>query len=199
MISIKIPGLWEKKLLTWLGCYWSTVNSKSMFFYDLTFQQWICNLYWLIQKVMWAMMMFWLGNTFCILCLLWNMMMSSNGNIFHVTGPLCGEFTSDRWIPLTKASDMELLMFSLICARINGWGNIREAGDLRCHHAHYDVIVMEFYWICVTKVQWHRAWMFSLLLTSMSSRTISRVTSDLILTDFAYISQCYLAGTGAFI
>ena len=28
-----------------------------------------------------------------------NMMMSSNGNIFHVTGPLCGEFTGDWWIP----------------------------------------------------------------------------------------------------
>ena len=34
------------------------------------------------------------------------------------------------------------LMFSLICARINAWVNNREAGDLRRHHAHYDVIVM---------------------------------------------------------
>ena len=34
------------------------------------------------------------------------------------------------------------LMFTLICARINGWVNSREAGDLRCHRAHYDVIVM---------------------------------------------------------
>ena len=32
------------------------------------------------------------------------------------------------------------LMFSLICAWINGWVN--EAGDLRCHRAHYYVIVM---------------------------------------------------------
>ena len=36
------------------------------------------------------------------------MMTSSNGNIFCVTGPLCGEFTGHRWIPLTKASDAEL-------------------------------------------------------------------------------------------
>ena len=36
------------------------------------------------------------------------MMTSSNGNIFRVTGPLCGEFTGDRWIPRTKASDAEL-------------------------------------------------------------------------------------------
>ena len=36
------------------------------------------------------------------------------------------------------------LMFSLICAWINGWVNNREAGDLRRHRAHYDVIVMTF-------------------------------------------------------
>ena len=35
------------------------------------------------------------------------------------------------------------LMFSLICAWINGWVNNRETGDLRRHRAHYDVIVMK--------------------------------------------------------
>ena len=35
------------------------------------------------------------------------------------------------------------LMFTLICARINGWVNNREAGDLRRYRTHYDVIVME--------------------------------------------------------
>ena len=39
------------------------------------------------------------------------MMMSSNGNIFRVTGPLCGEFTGHRCIPLTKASDAEVWCF----------------------------------------------------------------------------------------
>ena len=34
------------------------------------------------------------------------------------------------------------LVFSLICARINGWVNNREAGDLRRHGVHYDVAVM---------------------------------------------------------
>ena len=33
-------------------------------------------------------------------------------------------------------------MFSLICVWINNWINNIEAGDLRRHHAHYDVIVM---------------------------------------------------------
>ena len=36
------------------------------------------------------------------------------------------------------------LMFSLICARINGWVNNGEAGDLRRHRAHYDVGVMVY-------------------------------------------------------
>ena len=35
------------------------------------------------------------------------MMTSSNGNIFRVTGHLCGEFTGHWWIPHTKASDAE--------------------------------------------------------------------------------------------
>ena len=34
------------------------------------------------------------------------------------------------------------LMFSFVCAWINGWVGNREAGDLRCHRAHFDVIVM---------------------------------------------------------
>ena len=36
------------------------------------------------------------------------------------------------------------LMFSLICAWINGWVNNGEAGDLRRHRAHYDVTVMHW-------------------------------------------------------
>ena len=40
-----------------------------------------------------------------------SVMTSWNGNIFRVTGHLCGEFTSDRWIPRKKASDDELWCF----------------------------------------------------------------------------------------
>ena len=35
------------------------------------------------------------------------------------------------------------LMFSLICAWINGWVNNREAGDLRRNRGHYDVLWIE--------------------------------------------------------
>ena len=36
---------------------------------------------------------------------------SSHGNIFCVTGPFWDESIGYRWIPLTKASDIELLCF----------------------------------------------------------------------------------------
>ena len=37
------------------------------------------------------------------------------------------------------------LIIPLICGRINGWVNNREACDLRRHHAHYDVTVIKCY------------------------------------------------------
>ena len=73
-----------------------------------------------------------------------------NGSIFRVTDPLCGEFTGHRW-PVNsphKGQQRGALMFSFICAWINGWVNNREAGDLRRHRAHYDVTVMMTYCIC---------------------------------------------------
>ena len=39
------------------------------------------------------------------------MMTSSNGNIFRVTGPLCGGITGHRWISHTKANDAGLWCF----------------------------------------------------------------------------------------
>ena len=68
------------------------------------------------------------------------MIMSSNGNIVRVTGPLCGESTSHQWIPLTQASDAELWCF--LWSRPEQKVDNRNAGDLRCHHADYDVTVM---------------------------------------------------------
>ena len=61
----------------------------------------------------------------------------------RVTGPLWGESTGQRWIPLTKASDAEISIGFFFDLRLtNGWANNRDAGDLRLHHAHYDVTVM---------------------------------------------------------
>ena len=67
------------------------------------------------------------------------MMTSSNGNIFRVTGHLCGEIPAQR--PVMWSFDV---FFDL---RLNeNLINNREAGDLRRYRAHYDVIVME--WLC---------------------------------------------------
>ena len=49
------------------------------------------------------------------------MMKSSNGNIFHVTGHLCGEFTGHRWISCTKASDVELWCFLWSAPEVSEW------------------------------------------------------------------------------
>ena len=54
-----------------------------------------------------------------------HMMTSSNGNIFRVTGHLCGEFTGHRRIIRTKASDAELSCFDLRLNKLLGkqwWG-----------------------------------------------------------------------------
>ena len=69
------------------------------------------------------------------------MMTSWNGNIFRVTGPLCGEFTGPGELP-HKGQWRGALMFSLIYAWINDWVNNREAGDLRRQRGDYDVGVM---------------------------------------------------------
>ena len=50
--------------------------------------------------------------------------------------PVSGELPAQR--PVTWCFDA-----FLFCVWINGWVNNREAGDLRRHRAHYDVIVME--------------------------------------------------------
>ena len=72
-----------------------------------------------------------------------NMMTSSNGNIFRITGFYVRGI--HRW-PVNsphKGQWRGALMFSLICIWINGWVINREAGDLRRYRAHYDVTVMK--------------------------------------------------------
>ena len=62
------------------------------------------------------------------------------------------------------------LMFPLIFVWINGWINNREAGDLRRHRAHCDVIVMMgfrglFHWWVFTPnaVRWHAVFEYMLI------------------------------------
>ena len=66
---------------------------------------WTFNNYDILVAVHWGLYM-------SILYIETNIMMtSSNGNIFRVAGPLCGDFTGHRLIPLKKASDAELWCF----------------------------------------------------------------------------------------
>ena len=53
----------------------------------------------------------------------------TNGSIFRVIGPLWGEFTGHRWIPLTKASDAQLWCFLCSAPEKNDCTNNRYAGD----------------------------------------------------------------------
>ena len=80
-------------------------------------------------------------------CLLWSrrlcfMMTSSNGNIFRVTWPFVRGILRSPVKSPHKGQWRGALMFSLICAWINGWVNNGEAGDLRRHRVHCNIIVM---------------------------------------------------------
>ena len=73
------------------------------------------------------------------------------------------------------------LMFSLICVWLDGWVNNGEAGDLRRHHAHYDVtVITQNYHITRGKPisQWQRSFRFkaaSHLLRGLRQRQIAAV------------------------
>ena len=60
------------------------------------------------------------------------------------------------------------LMFSLICAWINDWVNNREAGDLRCHRAHYNITVMTLQHGNVAwRVSIENSWIYQQLMNSL--------------------------------
>ena len=65
-----------------------------------------------------------------------------NGNVFRVTGLLCGEFLGHRWIPRPKVGDAELWCFLWSPTWTIGWVNNWDAANLRRHRTHYDGTVM---------------------------------------------------------
>ena len=53
-----------------------------------------------------------------------------------------------HWSPVNshhKGQWRGALMFSLICAWINGWASNHEAGDLRCHCTHCNVTIIDIW------------------------------------------------------
>ena len=77
-------------------------------------------------------------------------MTSSNLNIFRATGPLWWGIHRSPVNSPHKGQWRGALMFSMICAWTNGWANHRDVGDLRRHHAHYDVIVRQMLYFLFT-------------------------------------------------
>ena len=66
----------------------------------------------------------------------------------------------------------EALMFSLICVWTNGWANHRNAGGLRRHRAHYDVVVTRPPYLLCSTMSFSTRWCFILIGTY--TRTKSR-------------------------
>ena len=69
-------------------------------------------------------------------------MTSSNGNSFTRYWPFVREIHRSPVNSPHKGQWRGSLMFSFICAGINGWVNNRKAADLRRHRAYYGVTVM---------------------------------------------------------
>ena len=74
----------------------------------------------------------------------WYMMTSLNGNFPRYWPFVRGIHWRSPVNPPHKGQWRGALMFSLICVWINGRVNNREAGDLRRHHADYNVTVMGY-------------------------------------------------------
>ena len=90
------------------------------------------------------------------------------------------------------------LVFSLICTQINGWVNNGEAGDLRCHHAHYDVTVTKKAW-CTYKshliYKSHMVWMLKKTLIVCKNAIIGMIITCLFVCPFSCCSlnlKCYI-------
>ena len=70
-------------------------------------------------------------------------MTSSNGNIFHVTGPLLGH----RWIPLTKSSDVEFRCFFDMCR--NKQLSNKDEVDVHSKHVSYTQMKQKINKMCM--------------------------------------------------
>ena len=87
------------------------------------------------------------SHTWTILTSLWCYQMETFSTLLALCEgnlPVTSEFLSQR--PVMWSYEV-----FLICAWTNGWANHWDAGDLRCHQAHYDITVMSYHSIiCLT-------------------------------------------------
>ena len=98
---------------------------------------------WIFSKILMATDLLLMVGYFLLSCSYfeswWRHQMEKKSSLALCAGnsPVTGEFPSKR--PVTR-----IFGVFFICARANIWVNNRNAGDLRRHRAHYDVIVMMF-------------------------------------------------------
>ena len=97
--------------------------------------------------------------SFNFICVLWFMrkFICINGNLSNHDDVIKWKHFPRNW-PFVRGNHRspvnfphkgqwrEALMFSLTCGWINIWVNNREAGDMRRHRVHYDIIVMLEKW-----------------------------------------------------
>ena len=103
--DVTVTGMVEGNVEMWFlyrKCVW--YNAVTMLYFKQKYMRWRYKMRRLALtiSVMTCSVILYMVNV---------MMTSSNGNIFRVTGPVCGEFTGHRWIPIIKASDAELWCF----------------------------------------------------------------------------------------
>ena len=91
-------------------------------------------------------------------------------------------------MPNTKASDASYV-FYYICAWIHGCVNNREAGDLRRHRAHYDVIVMGIFrhWSIIIVVYYIR---YDLLKPCSVTRDTQLATATTLFATHVFLCLC---------
>ena len=87
---------------------------------------------------------------------------------FSALLPFCAEYSPVTGELPHKGQWRGALMFSLICARMNGWANNGDAGDLKRHLAHYDVIVMD-------QCKYHGCWCPNHCVATSSVTVLSRL------------------------
>ena len=113
---------------------------------------------------------------------------------FRVTGSLWGETIGRPWIPLTKASDAELLMVALIWTI--GWANNWDTGDLRRNRAHDDVTVI-FWRTTYTILLWTISDIIKAVAFRVCHRYYQRLVSNVIKWSQIIMANCsYVEQTG---
>ena len=91
----------------------------------------------ILHSILWICT--WRSETWSFLCTRWFHAINA---VTHIHDDVIQWKHFPGYWPFVRGIHPGILMFSLICAWINGWVNNGEAGDLRRHRTHYEVTVM---------------------------------------------------------